>query len=62
MLYKKLSTHMKNESISLPKAFISKQEDHEKWVEEEETSEDVDLNVKGHIAFINDSPDSNLNM
>lgn len=48
---------MKKDNISLPKAFIVKQEEPEEWMEEEETFEDEWLNVKGILALINDTPD-----
>ena len=52
---------MKKENISLPKAFIAKQEEFEKWVEEEETSKDEGLNVKGLMDLVNDALDDSLN-
>lgn len=46
----------------MPKSFIAKQEDHKEWMEEEETSKDEELNVKGLFSHINDFPNGNLNM
>lgn len=42
------------ENISLPKAFIAQQDESKEWIEEEETSEDKGLNVKGLMTLIND--------
>lgn len=48
---------MYKENLTLPKAFIAKQEEQEEQVHEEETSEDEALNVKGLMALVDDSPD-----
>ena len=50
---------MKRENIPLPKSLMAKQEDHEEWVEEEETSEDEGINAKYLMDLIKDSLDDN---
>lgn len=54
-LYKKLIAHLKKENISFPKAFIAKQEIRETWDEDEDTSEDKKIIVKGLMALVNDN-------
>ncbi|CAI9286524.1 unnamed protein product [Lactuca saligna] len=49
---------MKKENISSPKAFIAKQDESEKYVEEKETFEDKGINDKGFMALIKDTSNS----